>query len=140
MTFDFVQKQAVMIRFTPTLDDATVRMEAAAAATKMEEQRLETEYKASLLSQEALDTQSPVSLITIIPRWAKSPALRRRSPFFGQFCNICFFFFNQIKFSIKSSFTVHKMAQLRPYFFKYPPTQYPPIISSQSPAQDLSPS
>ena len=56
------QKQSVMVRFTPTLDDAVIRIEAAAVATRQEEQRLEAEYKASLVSQEIAESQSPVSL------------------------------------------------------------------------------
>ena len=55
------QKQSVMVRFTPTLDDAVIRIEAAAVATRLEEQRLESEYKASLVSQEIAESQSLVS-------------------------------------------------------------------------------
>ncbi|KAK2188128.1 hypothetical protein NP493_143g01026 [Ridgeia piscesae] len=52
------KKQSVMVRFTPTLDDAVIRIEAAAVATRLEEQRLESEYKASLVSQEIAESQS----------------------------------------------------------------------------------
>ena len=57
-----VQKQAVMIRFTPTLDDLVIREEAAAIATKMEEKQLLAEYHAALLAQEAAENPSLVSV------------------------------------------------------------------------------
>ena len=62
MIFYLVQKQAVMIRFTPTLDDLVIREEAAAIATKMEEKQLLAEYHAALLAQEAAENPSLVSV------------------------------------------------------------------------------